>query len=288
MKTSFFPKTRAVLLAAAIACGVAPAALQAHSMDPALFPSMIEALTAELAKSPEPDLFIQRGELHAHRKEWKKADADFAAAAGLDPQRLVINLLRGRALLEGGEPGKARPFLDRYLEQKASQPEPWFLRGQIFAALGRTEQARADYAEGFRRASEPGLEQLLAWRRLLAALPDTDPAAVLAILDAAIAQLGPAPVLVDFAIEREIARKNYEGALARIERAVAHRRWPGPLLALRGDILEKAGQRRAAASAYHEVLAAIEKLPERNRDLPDVQTLAGSARDAIARLSTAP
>ena len=284
MKMSL-PRINVGLLAAVCAALAAHLSLHAHSTDPALFPAMIEALTEELAKSPETDLFIQRGEIFGHRKEWKKADADFAAAAKLDPQRLVINLLRGRALLEGGEPEKARPLLDRYLEQKASQPDVWFLRGQVLAAMGRSDLARADYAEGFRRAEEPSVEQLLEWRRLLAALPDTDPADVLAILDLAIARLGPAQVLVDYAIEREVARKNYEAALARIDRALAQRRWQGPLLALRGDVLAKTGQHPAAVSAYRDVLAAIEKLPERNRTVADVQKLASDARDAIARLS---
>jgi predicted Zn-dependent protease len=285
MKTCFFRRTNAGLLTAACAWLAVHTALHAHSLDPKLFPAMIEALTAELVKSPETDLFIQRGEIFVHQKEWKKAEADFAAAAKLDPQRIVINLLRGRALLEAGDPGRARPLLDRYLEQKSSQPEPWFLRGQISAAMGRGDLARADYAEGFRRASEPGVEQLTEWRRLLAALPDTKPAEVLAILDPAISHLHFAPVLVDFAIELEMARGNYDAALARIDAALPQRRWQGPLLALRGDVLARAGQRPAAVSAYRAALEAIEKLPERNRTVADVQKLARETNAALTRLA---
>jgi tetratricopeptide (TPR) repeat protein len=259
--------------------------LRAHSIDPALYPSMIQTFTEELAKSPEPDLYIERGQIFGHLKEWKKADADFAAAARLDPQRIVLNLLRGRALLEGGEPHNARPLLDRYLEQKSSQPEPWFLRGQILAAMGKTALARADYLEGFRRAPEAKLEQVLEWSRLFAALPGVDLAEVLSILDAAVARLGAFAPLVEYAINLEIGRQNYEAALARIDRALPQSRWQAPLLALRGDVLARTGQRPGAASAYRAALAAIEKLPERNRMIADVQKLARDTRDAIARLS---
>lgn len=285
MKTRLFLRTKAGLFAAACAWLAVHTGLRAHSVDPKLFPAMIEALTAELARSPETDLYIQRGEIFVHQKEWKKADADFAAAAKLDPQRLVINLLRGRTLLEAGKPDQARPLLDRYLERKSSQPEPWFLRGQISAAMGRSDLARADYAEGFRRASDPSVEQLMEWRRLLAALPDTRPAEVLAILDPAIPHLRFAPVLVDFAIELEMARKNYDAALARIDTALKQRHWQAPLLARRGDVLARAGQHPAAVSAYRAVLEAIEKLPEGNRTVADVQKLARETNAALTRLA---
>ena len=41
----------------------------------------IEALTEELAKTPDADLLIRRGELFRHPQEWMKADAEFVAAA---------------------------------------------------------------------------------------------------------------------------------------------------------------------------------------------------------------
>ena len=286
-RLSFPGRARASALACALLCAwvAVHTPLRAHSVDPSKFPAMIELLTEELARSPETDLFIQRGEIFVHQKEWQKAEADFAAAARLDPRRIVIHLLRGRTLLEAGQAEKARPLLDVYLEQKSSQPEPWFLRGEIFAAMGRSDLARADYAEGFRRASTPSVEQLLEWRRLLAALPDTDPGEVLSVFEPALAQLGFAPVLVDFAIELELARKNHDGALARIDAALPQRRWQAPLLALRGDVLAKVGRRDEAVASYRATLEAIEKLPERHRTSGDLPKLTREARDAIAHLS---
>ena len=284
MKMSFFRRTNRGLFAAVCAALAANPSLDAHSVDPALFPAMIQSLTEELAKSPEPDLFIQRGEIFGHRKEWKKADADFAAAGRLDPQRLVINLLRARALLEGGEPEKARPLLDRYLERKSSQPEVWVLRGQVLAAMGQSDLARADYAEGFRRAPEASVEQILEWSRLLAALPGGNLAEVLSILDGAAARLGPLPPLIDYAITLEIAGQNYDAALARIDRARSQSRWQGALLVRRGDLLAITGRGADAVTAYKAALAAIESLPERNRARPEVQKLAQAARAALAKL----
>jgi tetratricopeptide (TPR) repeat protein len=261
-------------------------ALNAHSTDPALFPTMIQAFTEELAKAPETDLFIQRGELYMHCREWAKAEADFAAAAQLDPQRLSIGFQRARALLEGGEPARARPFIEHYLGQKPSQAEAWFMRGEIMAALGKTDLARADYAEGFRRAPEASAEQILQWTRLFAALPECDAGEVLSVLDDALARLGPMPALLDYAIGLEVGRKNYDAALARIDRGMMHSRFQGNLLVRRGDVLAKSGRRADAMASYRAALAAIEELPERNRAVADVQKLASDARNAIERLSS--
>jgi predicted Zn-dependent protease len=259
--------------------------LRAHSNDPALFPAMIQAFTEEIAKAPETDLFIQRGEIYMHTRAWAKAEADFAIAAHRDPQRLSIRFLWARALLESGQPAKALPLVEYYLEQKPSQAEAWFMRGEIKVALGKPDLARADYAEGFQRAPEATAEQILYWTRLLAALPQCEPVEVLGILDDALARLGPAPALIDYATDLEVGRKNYDGALARIDRALRQGGFPGVLLARRGDVLLKSGQGSAAVAAYRAALEAVEKLPENNRTISDMQKLAREARAAIDRLS---
>src|SRR5688572_32710192 len=83
--------------------------VRAHGDDQLL----IDALTEELAKAPEADLFIRRGELFRHHQEWAKARVDFEAAARLEPKLEVVDFFRARLFLEAGEPANAQSFIDR-------------------------------------------------------------------------------------------------------------------------------------------------------------------------------
>lgn len=260
--------------------------LRAHGDDQAMIRQIMEAISAELAKAPDADLFLRRGELHRHNQDWAKADADFVAAAQLAPKRAAIAYLRARTFLDARQPEKARSLAERYRAAVPSDPEAWFVHGEALAALGEMRLALADYAEGFRRAAEANADQVERWTRLLSALPQTDAGEILAIVDHALVRLGPLPALVDYAIALEVTRQNYDGALTRIEQVRQKGRWPGTLLARRGDVLVKAGRRAEAIASYQAALDAIEKLSERNRTTALVQKVAGEARDAIERLAT--
>lgn len=265
---------------------VFPAALCAHGDDQAMIRQIMEAISEELAKAPDADLFIRRGELHRHNQDWAKADVDFVAAAQLAPKRVAIAYLRARTFLDARQPEKAHPLANQYRARAPADPEAWFVHGEVLAALGETRLALADYAEGFRRAAEANADQVERWTRLLSALPQTDAGEILTIVDEALARLGPMPALVDYAIALEVTRQNYDGALARIEQARQKGRWAGTLLARRGDVLVQAGRRAEAVASYRAALEAIEKLSERNRTTALVQKVAREARDAIERLGT--
>src|SRR5689334_17608436 len=87
---------------------------------------LIDALTEELAKAPEADLFIRRGELFRHHQEWAKAAADFDAAARLEPKLAVVDFFRARLLLESDEAANAQPFIERYVASTPDEAEGWF------------------------------------------------------------------------------------------------------------------------------------------------------------------
>lgn len=279
------PDLRAGRLAGALLLSLALAAasaLHAHGDDQLL----IEALTEELAKKPDADLFIRRGELHRHHQEWTKAEADLIAAAKLDPSLTLVDFFRARVLLEAGAPQRAFPFIERYQKSAPDEPEGWYLRGEIAHTLGRSAEAAAHYADGIRRAPNPRPEHFLRRARILASITPRDPVQVLAALDEGIARLGPVISLVDYAIELEIEARNIDAALARIDRAMANlprrERW----LVRRGDLLVKAGRTPEAVAAYRAALAAIEELPERYRDTVPMEKLAADARASLQRLSS--
>ncbi|MBL9211080.1 MAG: tetratricopeptide repeat protein [Opitutaceae bacterium] len=267
----------AVLLGALAANGPA---LRAHGDDQAL----IDALTEQLGKAPDADLYIRRGELFRHQQLWDKADADFASAARLDPSLTLVDFFRARMQLESGAPDKALPLVDRYLVSAPDEPEGRFLRGDILAALGRHDAGALEYAAGIQRAPSPRPEHYLRRARFLAATPNADAARVLEALDDGLRRLGPVIALIDYAIALELERKNYPGALQRIDQAMTHaprrERW----LARQGDVLVTSGRTTEAVAAYRAALAAIEELPERYRDTVPMEKLVLDVRAALARL----
>ena len=255
--------------------------LHAHGDDQLL----IDALTEELAKAPEADLFIRRGELFRHHEEWDKAEADFAAAAKREPGLAIVDFFRSRLALEAAQPARAQAFIDRYIEKAPNEAEAWLLRGDVLAALGQPEAGAAAYAEGIRRAAPPRPEYFLRRAKFLAAIPDIDPARVLAALDEGIAAVGPVISLVDFAITLELERRNYDAALQRIaiamEKAPRREAW----WVRRGDVLVKLGRGAEAVAAYRAALDAIAELPERYRETVPMEKLARDARNSLQRLT---
>ncbi len=247
---------------------------------------MIDALTEEIAKSPEADLYIRRGELFRHQQQWEKADADFTAAAKQDPTLTLVDFFRARTWLEAGAPAKALPLSDRYTASAPDEPEGRFLRGDILAALGRHDAGALEYAEGIRRAPTPRPEHYLRRARFLAAAPSADTAGVIAALDEGITRLGPVIALIDYAISLELERRNFDAALARIQQVMTHtprrERW----LARQGDILVNSGRTAEAVTAYRAALAAIADLPERYRDTVPMEKLTVDVRAALARLAS--
>ena len=75
----------------------------AHAHGP--FHELIAAANERVSKRPDdPEGYIQRGELYRAHGEHEAALADFGRAARLAPGNDTLDLLRGRALVEGGRP----------------------------------------------------------------------------------------------------------------------------------------------------------------------------------------
>lgn len=272
-------RVTAVLTAA---CWIIPIAAHAHGDDHVL----IEALTAELAKAPEADLFIRRGELFRHLQQWAQAEADYIAAGRLEPKLALVDFFRARVLLDSGAAAKAQPFAERYVAEVPDEAEGWFLRGEIRHALGQPAAGAADYTAGIQRTPRALPEHFLRRAKMLAEVPDREVQQVIAALDEGITRLGPIIALVDYAIVLELARKNFDGALARVEVAMAHAPRREAWLVRQGDILVQGGRTGEAVAAYRAALEAIDQLPPRYRETVPVEKLARDAQASLGRLSS--
>lgn len=245
---------------------------------------VIEALTLEISRAPDANLYIRRGELFRHQQAWAKADADFLAATRLAPDLTNLDFFRARNWLEAAEPQQALPLIQRFTSAVPAEPEGWFLRGDVHAALGDPKQGAAHYAEGIARAPSPRPEHFLRRARFLASSSTFTAAEVIATLDEGIAQLGPVISLVEYALELELEQKNYAGALERVAAALSRAPRREAWLVKQGDILVLLGRRPEAVAAYRAALAMIEELPERYRTSPPMEKLARETRATLNRL----
>lgn len=245
---------------------------------------VIEALTLELSRAPDADLYIRRGELFRHHQEWAKAEADFTAATRLAPELPNLDFFRARNWLEGAEPQRALPLIQRFVAAVPDEPEGWFLRGDVHAALGEHQLGAAHYAEGLARARSPRPEHFLRRARFLASSPTFTAAEVIAALDDGLARLGPVIALVEYALELELERKNYAGALERVAAALLRAPRREAWLVKQGDILVLSGRKPEAVASYRAALAAIEELPERYRTSPAMDQLARATLATLNRL----
>ena len=238
----------------------------------------IDELTRQIsAHTRAAALYVKRGELHRLHRDWEAAQADFNRAAQLDPQLPIVDLLRGKLLLEAGQPRSAKPFLDRFLDARPDHVDALILRARMFGKLGDALSAVRDFSRAIDHAAEPKPDYFLERAQMLRTDPKR-PAEALRGLDEGIKRLGPIVTLELPAIELELGAGNYDGALARVALLAAQSPRQEAWLARRGEILLEANRPAEARTAFSEALAAIETLPPRPRQAEATAQLEKSVR----------
>jgi len=89
------------------------------------------------------------------------------------------------------------------------------------------------------------------------------------------------------AITLELERKNYAGAVARIDTMLARSARRETWLVRKGAVLEKMNRAAGAARAYRDALAAIDELPTRFRETLPIEKITREARNGLERLGAA-
>jgi tetratricopeptide (TPR) repeat protein len=88
--------------------------------------------------------YINRSVLYRQRKEWDRALADLDRAGRLTPGLFWVPYFRGVTWEEMGRPADAERAFARTLAVSPSFLEARFRRARVLAALGRTDEARAE------------------------------------------------------------------------------------------------------------------------------------------------
>jgi tetratricopeptide (TPR) repeat protein len=257
---------------------LAPSGLLAHGD----LHEQIEKLTRQIGSSPTAALYLKRGELHREHEDQELALADYDKAAELDPGLEVIDWCRGMALADAGQPARAREALDRFLLKQPDHADGHLTRARVLATLKEHDPAAKDYRRALQLSSEPRPETYLELSQVLEQAGD--PAAAIAALDDGIGRVGAIPTLQTAAIELELEEKRHESALKRADQLVAAAERKETWLALRAEILTRAGRPAEARQALRDSLSSIEALPARIRELAPTLELEAKVRSALSAL----
>jgi len=213
-------------LFAASACTVATPALAHGELH-----DQIANMDRQIAAQPQSAaLYLRRAEMRRIHREWDAADVDYAKVLALEPKHPEASWLRARAWLEAGKAAVALPELDRYLAQFPDHASARLTRARALATLGSNAQAAADYVLALERLPQAEPDHYLELRNAqqAARMP---PSAQLASLEQGLRRLGPVPSLEDAALDVEVRAKQWDAALARLDRqaavAVRKERWLG-------------------------------------------------------------
>ncbi len=231
-------------------------------------------VTQEIEQNPnEAQLYFKRGELYRFHKDWDLAAADLQRARNLDPQLHLVEFARGKLMYEAGWLHSARGILDGYILKHPEVLEARLYRARVLVDLKETLAAVEDYTFALERLSDPRHEHYLERAKALAQNGEAYLDRAITSLDEGMVRLGPLITLQLYAIELELAKENYSGALERLDRITEKATRKEKWLAQRGDILRQAGKLDQARSAYAESLGHIARLPQSRRRTPAISQL---------------
>jgi tetratricopeptide (TPR) repeat protein len=240
----------------------------------------IAAVTREIAAHPrDARLYVKRGELHRFHGEIRAALSDYDRALSLAPASADAQLGRARALLAANRVQAARHALAEFVQARPDDAEGRLTFARCLVRLGRPRDAAAEYSRAIALLPRPSPDVYIERARAFASAGDR--AAAIRGLDEGLWRLGPVVSLEVRAIDFEVAARNWDGALARVDRIVARTPRPESWLARRGDILAAAARPGEARTAFREALTAIERLPPRLRETRAMRRLEARVRGSL-------
>lgn len=268
----------AVFAAFLFVCWMFPDSLRAHGdVD-----DRIEQVTGQIRLQPaNAALYFKRGELYRVSEHWIAARLDYDRAERLDPGLVLVDLARGKLFLASGQPQPALRAVDRYFARGSESSDARALRARILVKLRRGGEAAAEFTRAIAESSEPSPDFYIERALALAGEGPLQIGEALGGLEEGVQRLGPLVTLELPAIDLELRKKNYDGALARLDRLSAQSPRQEEWLTRRGEILKQAGRAAEARQAFADALAAVELLSPRLRSTAATQDLEARLRAAL-------
>lgn len=245
----------------------------------------IAEVTRQIARRPgDAPLYVKRGELHRFHGEIRAALADYDRAARLDPALAEVDLGRGKAFLDAGRPAPARASLERFLERRPDHADARVSLARALVKLRLPSDADAQYAQAIRLSGRPKPDLYFERATALASAGRLE--AAVRVVDEGVALLGPLAALEDLGVSLERRRRNYDAAIARLDRIAAGKTRRETWLARRGEILAEAGRTSEARESLLAARESIESLPERLRRTRAIERLERDVKSTLDRLET--
>jgi len=224
----------------------------------------IAEVTRLIAQYPDSAaLYLKRGELNRHHRDWPAALADYERSERLAPSLANVDLCRGKMLLDAGRMDEAKIVLNRFLAKRPDDGDGLLTRARALAQLGEHLSAATDFTRAISCLGTPQPEYYIERARALCAAERLDQA--LSGLDEGLQRLGQVVTLQLFAIDLEIKVKAYDAALTRLEQIAVQSPRKEKWLMRRGEILQMAGRPEQAREAFSLALKEIESLPAPRR-----------------------
>jgi len=225
---------------------------------------LTRALDLEVALHPDDgELRLQRARVYLLTRQWRPALAELDAAARQGADRDVVGTTRGRVLLDAGKARAARAEFDRVLRRRPDAYGTLFERGRAWLALGNGQQAADDFGRAIAGLKAPQPEQVIARRDALLSLGRR--AAAVRALDEGMARIGHVASLELAAIDLEAEMGRHARALRRIDRLLAATPQNPAWIALRAELLQRAGRSPEARADYARALSMIDARPAGRR-----------------------
>jgi tetratricopeptide (TPR) repeat protein len=257
-------------------------------LSPVLAHGMLDEQIIEVTKLIEQDpndasLYLKRGELHRHHHDWEKALVDYGKAASIDAHLAIVDLARGKMMLEAGWTNKARIALDRFLEHCPNQSEALILRARALVKLGKYLEAAEDFTNALSSLSNPEPEYYIERAQALSKAGTEYIDDALFGIDEGLRKLGQIVTLQLYAVDLELKLKNYESALTRLEQIASQSPRKDKWLLQRGEILQKAGRYDEAHKTFAKALKNIESLSHHRRKTKTIIELEKNLHAALNR-----
>jgi tetratricopeptide (TPR) repeat protein len=207
---------------------------------------------------------------------------DYARAEELKADAGLVHLGRGKLLLVTGDAKKACAELDAVIEKTPTHVDALATRARARATMGDHQGAVSDYSAVINAAARPEPEHYIERAALLVAANPPRLEEALRGLNQGIIRLGSPITLVLAAFDIEVKSRQFDAALARINRAAVGVKRPEQWHVRRAEVLELAGRHPEAVLAWTQALAAVESLPPRHRQVESTVKLEGRIRQALS------
>lgn len=240
---------------------------------------MLEEAVRDTGKAPDARGWLERGRLLAEKGDFAAALRAFDAASLPDPALEGLDRARARVCLAAGLHARGLEAIDRHLRASPDDPLGLVVRARLLAAAGLHPDAVLTWDHLLRGRTPTEPDHVIERARESVAAGDS--AGALRGLDEARERLGPVPAIDHLAVDLEVDRGNFDGALSRIERAKAGRAPRGAWELRRAEVLEAAGRKDAANAAYAAARAELLGRTARGRVAP--VDLARRAWEGLAR-----